>query len=211
MVLVAFTTPLMRLASTAAGLGAGPGAQTWLLAQKLRIVPMLGTRILERLDENIGAVAVELWPADLHDIESATSKSMVQGAQYSESSERMIAHGATSPVRVDERTRADLRLLMRLRVTGGEDLTILTVLTRTDNLLIRVIHQALQRFAQPCKSRISRRFPLLRVAACYTVLRSRWYQSGISLLLIRYTLVPHLLNFVTTHLIATVLLLGCAN
>src|SRR5215212_4384677 len=44
---------------------------------------------------------------------------------------------------------------------------------------LRVITQALQGVAEACKSRISRRFPLLRVAACCTVLRSRWYQSGI--------------------------------
>ena len=45
---------------------------------------------------------------------------------------------------------------------------------------LRVITQALQGFAQGCKSRISRRLSLLRVAACCTVLRSRWYQSGIN-------------------------------
>src|SRR5829696_4721697 len=44
---------------------------------------------------------------------------------------------------------------------------------------LRVIHQALQGFAQVCKSRISRRLSLLRVAPCCTVLRSRWYQNGI--------------------------------
>ena len=46
---------------------------------------------------------------------------------------------------------------------------------------LRVITQALQGFAQECKSRISRRLSLLRVAACCTVLRSRWYQSGINI------------------------------
>jgi hypothetical protein len=52
--------------------------------------------------------------------------------------------------------------------------------TRTADLIsLRVIHQALQGFAGDCKSRIFKRFPLLRVAACCTVLRSRWYQSGI--------------------------------
>jgi hypothetical protein len=45
---------------------------------------------------------------------------------------------------------------------------------------LRVIHQALQGVAQPCNSPISRRFSLLWVAACCTVLRSRWYQSGIN-------------------------------
>src|SRR5918992_4547468 len=42
---------------------------------------------------------------------------------------------------------------------------------------LRVIHQALQRFAEACKSRISRCLSLLRVAGCCTVLRSQWYQG----------------------------------
>src|SRR5215210_8142375 len=52
--------------------------------------------------------------------------------------------------------------------------------TRTADLLqLRVIGQALQRCAGGCKCRISRRLSLLWVAACCTVLRSRWYQCGI--------------------------------
>ena len=52
--------------------------------------------------------------------------------------------------------------------------------TRTADLIsLRVIHQALQRFAQGCKSRIFRGVSFLRLARCCTVLRSRWYQSGI--------------------------------
>src|SRR5215208_6820051 len=46
-------------------------------------------------------------------------------------------------------------------------------------LQLRVIGQALQKLARTCKYRISTRLSLLRVAACCTVLRSRWYQSGI--------------------------------
>jgi hypothetical protein len=46
-------------------------------------------------------------------------------------------------------------------------------------LQLRVIHQALQGFARGCKSCILKRLSSLRVAACCTVLRSRWYQSGI--------------------------------
>jgi aryl-alcohol dehydrogenase-like predicted oxidoreductase len=61
----------------------------WLLAQKPWIVPIPGTRKLDRLDENIGAAAVELAPADLQDIESAASKITVQGARYPEHLERM--------------------------------------------------------------------------------------------------------------------------
>ena len=59
-------------------------ALAWLLAQKPWIVPIPGTRKLERLDENIGALAVELTAADLHDIEDAASKIAVQGARYPE-------------------------------------------------------------------------------------------------------------------------------
>jgi aryl-alcohol dehydrogenase-like predicted oxidoreductase len=61
----------------------------WLLAQKPWIVPIPGTRKLERLDENIGAVAVELTSDDLREIDSAASKITVQGARYPENLERM--------------------------------------------------------------------------------------------------------------------------
>jgi aryl-alcohol dehydrogenase-like predicted oxidoreductase len=64
-------------------------ALAWLLAQKPWIVPIPGTRKLERLDENNGAAAVELTPDDLRDIESAASKIKVQGARYPEQVERM--------------------------------------------------------------------------------------------------------------------------
>jgi aryl-alcohol dehydrogenase-like predicted oxidoreductase len=57
-------------------------ALAWLLAQKPWIVPIPGTRKLERLDENIGAVAVELTSDDLREIDSAASKITVQGARY---------------------------------------------------------------------------------------------------------------------------------
>jgi aryl-alcohol dehydrogenase-like predicted oxidoreductase len=63
-------------------------ALAWLLAQKPWIVPIPGTRKLERLDENNGAVAVELTPDDLRDIETAASKITVQGARYPEHLER---------------------------------------------------------------------------------------------------------------------------
>ncbi len=63
-------------------------ALAWLLAQKPWIVPIPGTRKLERLDENIGAVAVELTSDDLREIESAASKITVQGARYPENLER---------------------------------------------------------------------------------------------------------------------------
>jgi aryl-alcohol dehydrogenase-like predicted oxidoreductase len=63
-------------------------ALAWLLAQKPWIVPIPGTRRLERLDENIGAAAVELTPDDLREIEKAASKITVQGARYPEHLER---------------------------------------------------------------------------------------------------------------------------
>ncbi len=64
-------------------------ALAWLLAQKPWIVPIPGTRKLERLDENIGAAVVELTPEDLHEIDSAASKITVQGARYPERLEQM--------------------------------------------------------------------------------------------------------------------------
>ncbi len=64
-------------------------ALAWLLAQRPWIVPIPGTRKLERLDENIGAVAVELTSDDLREIDSAASKITVQGARYPEHLERM--------------------------------------------------------------------------------------------------------------------------
>jgi aryl-alcohol dehydrogenase-like predicted oxidoreductase len=64
-------------------------ALAWLLAQKPWMVPIPGTTKLERLDENIGAVSVELTPADLADIENAASKITVEGARYPEKLERM--------------------------------------------------------------------------------------------------------------------------
>ena len=64
-------------------------ALAWLLAQKPWIAPIPGTTKLNRLDENIGAVAVELTPADLRDIDSAASKIKVEGARYPEKLERM--------------------------------------------------------------------------------------------------------------------------
>ncbi|MGA2798501.1 MAG: aldo/keto reductase [Thermoguttaceae bacterium] len=61
----------------------------WLLAQRPWIVPIPGTTKLDRLDENIGAISVELTPDDVRDIESAAAKITVQGARYPEKLERM--------------------------------------------------------------------------------------------------------------------------
>jgi aryl-alcohol dehydrogenase-like predicted oxidoreductase len=63
-------------------------ALAWLLAQKPWIVPIPGTTKRNRLDENIGAVSVELTSDDLREIDSAASKIEVQGARYPEELER---------------------------------------------------------------------------------------------------------------------------
>lgn len=64
-------------------------ALAWLLAQKPWIVPIPGTTKLHRLDENIGAAALELTPEDLREIDSAASRIMVKGDRYPESLEKM--------------------------------------------------------------------------------------------------------------------------
>jgi aryl-alcohol dehydrogenase-like predicted oxidoreductase len=64
-------------------------ALAWLLAQKPWIVPIPGTTKLNRLEENIGAVAVELSDDDLRDIDSAASKITVEGERYPEQLQRM--------------------------------------------------------------------------------------------------------------------------
>jgi aryl-alcohol dehydrogenase-like predicted oxidoreductase len=71
--------------------GATPAqiALAWLLAQKPWIVPIPGTTKLNRLEENIGALAVELTPEDLREIDSAASKITVLGARYPERLEQM--------------------------------------------------------------------------------------------------------------------------
>ena len=64
-------------------------ALAWLLAQKPWIVPIPGTTKLHRLEENIGAAAIELTPEDLGEIDSASTKITVQGARYPERLEQM--------------------------------------------------------------------------------------------------------------------------
>lgn len=72
------------LARIGAQEGATPAqvALAWLLAQKPWIVPIPGSRKLERLDENIGAANVELTPDDLRDIDAAMAQITVQGGRY---------------------------------------------------------------------------------------------------------------------------------
>jgi aryl-alcohol dehydrogenase-like predicted oxidoreductase len=64
-------------------------ALAWLLARKPWIVPIPGTTKLDRLEENIGALAIQLTPGDLREIDSASSKITVQGARYPERLEQM--------------------------------------------------------------------------------------------------------------------------
>jgi aryl-alcohol dehydrogenase-like predicted oxidoreductase len=64
-------------------------ALAWLLAQKPWIVPIPGTTKLKRLEENIGAVEIELTPDDLLEIETASSRIKVEGARYPEKLEAM--------------------------------------------------------------------------------------------------------------------------
>ncbi|HEX8432945.1 MAG TPA: aldo/keto reductase, partial [Longimicrobium sp.] len=65
-------------------------ALAWLLAQKPWIAPIPGTTKLHRLDENLAAVAVELTPDDVREIESTLAEVSVRGHRYSESSQAMI-------------------------------------------------------------------------------------------------------------------------
>ena len=63
-------------------------ALAWLMAQKPWIVPIPGTTKLHRLEENIGAVSVQLTPDDLREIDDAASQIKIEGARYPEALER---------------------------------------------------------------------------------------------------------------------------
>jgi aryl-alcohol dehydrogenase-like predicted oxidoreductase len=65
-------------------------ALAWLLAQKPWIVPIPGTTKLHRLEENLGAAAIELSPGDLLQIEDAAAKIKIEGARYPEHLEKMV-------------------------------------------------------------------------------------------------------------------------
>ena len=65
-------------------------ALAWILGQKPWIVPIPGTTKLHRLQENVGAAAIELTEGDLRDIEDAASQISVQGHRYGEGSEQMV-------------------------------------------------------------------------------------------------------------------------
>jgi aryl-alcohol dehydrogenase-like predicted oxidoreductase len=65
-------------------------ALAWLLAQKPWIVPIPGTTKLHRLQENVGAVSLQLMPAELRELENAAAKINVQGARYSEQMQKLV-------------------------------------------------------------------------------------------------------------------------
>ncbi len=65
-------------------------ALAWLLAPKPWIVPIPGTTKLHRLEENIGAVSVELSPDDLRELDTVASKIPVQGARYPEELQKLV-------------------------------------------------------------------------------------------------------------------------
>jgi aryl-alcohol dehydrogenase-like predicted oxidoreductase len=80
------------VAALAGRKGATPAqvALAWVLAQKRWIVPIPGTTKLTRLEENLGAADVELTADDLREMDTAASRIDVQGARYSEASQRMV-------------------------------------------------------------------------------------------------------------------------
>ena len=85
--------PLVDLVtSIATKKGATPAqvALAWLLAQKPWIVPIPGTTKVHRLEENLGATAVELTKGDLVEIERTAARITLHGARYSEAAQRMI-------------------------------------------------------------------------------------------------------------------------
>ena len=65
-------------------------ALAWILAQKSWMVPIPGTTKVHRLEENIGAAAIQLTPDDLRQIDSATAKIPVQGARYPENLQKLV-------------------------------------------------------------------------------------------------------------------------
>ncbi|HEX3307913.1 MAG TPA: aldo/keto reductase, partial [Streptosporangiaceae bacterium] len=80
---------LLRRVATRIGATPAQVALAWLLARQPWIVPIPGTRRLDRLEENIGAADVELTPGDLAEIEDVAATIEVQGARYPEHLERL--------------------------------------------------------------------------------------------------------------------------
>ncbi len=80
---------LLRDVGSRKGASAAQVALAWLLAQQPWIVPIPGTRQLERLEEDLGAAAIQLTVDDLRQIDDATSRITVHGARYPEQLERL--------------------------------------------------------------------------------------------------------------------------
>jgi aryl-alcohol dehydrogenase-like predicted oxidoreductase len=81
---------VVRVLATEKGATPAQLALAWVLAQRPFIVPIPGTTKRPRLDENLGAVAIELTADDLHRIDEATSAVPVHGERYSEQFQRLI-------------------------------------------------------------------------------------------------------------------------
>ena len=81
---------LVRAVAERKGATVGQVALAWLLAQQPWIVPIPGTRRLERLDENLGAADLELTAEDLAELDRASTSVQVQGERYPEAMARMI-------------------------------------------------------------------------------------------------------------------------
>jgi len=81
---------LLTRIATARGAAPAQVALAWLLAQRPWIAPIPGTRRLARLEENLGASALELGADDLREIDAAAAGVAVVGARYPEAMERLI-------------------------------------------------------------------------------------------------------------------------
>jgi aryl-alcohol dehydrogenase-like predicted oxidoreductase len=81
-----------RIAAFAESKRATPAqiALAWVLAQHEWIVPIPGTTKLHRLEENLGAVKVELTQDDLRQLDQLTSQIQIQGNRYSEAAQKMV-------------------------------------------------------------------------------------------------------------------------
>jgi aryl-alcohol dehydrogenase-like predicted oxidoreductase len=86
-------TPIVDLLKQIAGKKNATAAQislSWLLAQKPWIVPIPGTSKIDHLNENLGAINVQLTPADLREIETALSEITVHGGRMNEEQMKVV-------------------------------------------------------------------------------------------------------------------------
>jgi diketogulonate reductase-like aldo/keto reductase len=97
-------------------------ALVWLLAQKPWIVPIPGTTKLSRIEENSGAVAVELTDGDLREIDDAASRITIQGTRYPEELERMTYRRGRGP-RMSSWSKDELNQIAGSRDTTGSNCT----------------------------------------------------------------------------------------